>query len=108
MAIKGIDQDAPTVANERGGKQSHLPYRFDLLEPQALFRVAEILASGADKYGEWNWLELSVEEILNHAIAHIYAYLAGDHQDDHLGHAACRLHMALAIHLGKETGNEEE
>jgi hypothetical protein len=30
---------------------------------------------------------------------HILAYLAGDKQDDHLGHAFCRMMFALGVEL---------
>jgi tagatose-1,6-bisphosphate aldolase non-catalytic subunit AgaZ/GatZ len=70
-----------------------------LVDPQALFNLARVLAYGAKKYGENNWRSLTVQEHLNHALQHIYAYLAGDFQDDHLGHAQCRVHMALAVLL---------
>ncbi|HMN11176.1 MAG TPA: DUF5664 domain-containing protein [Bellilinea sp.] len=83
--------------NEQGGRQSHLPYRFDLIDAKALFRMAEICHSGAEKYGEWNWKKIGIDDNLNHAIAHIYAYLGGDQQDDHLGHAFTRLMFALTL-----------
>jgi 5'(3')-deoxyribonucleotidase len=92
--IPGIGPDAPATINVHGGRQSALPYRFDLVDPTVLFALAEILATGAAKYGEWNWRRIGVNDNLNHALSHIYAYLAGDHQDDHLGHAFCRLMFA--------------
>lgn len=93
--INGIGPDAPTTTNANGGKQSATPFRCDLLPPLATLAVAEVLASGAAKYGANNWHAITVEEHLNHAMGHQLAYLAGDTQDDHLEHAACRLLMAL-------------
>lgn len=97
--IDGMGQDVPTVVNENGGKQSLLGYRFDLMDPLPMFKLAQILSEGGEKYGEWNWRRLSVNDNLNHALSHIYAYLAGDTQDDHIGHALCRLHFALSLIL---------
>jgi 5'(3')-deoxyribonucleotidase len=97
--VPGVGTDVPTIVNEKGGKQSRLPYRFDLIDPLTLFRLAEICHTGAVKYGEWNWRRISVEDNLNHALAHIFAHLAGDSQDDHLGHAFCRVMFALSLEI---------
>jgi len=44
---------------------------------------------GAAKYSDYNWERgMPVSEMLNHAIAHIYAYLSGDRSEDHLAHAS--------------------
>jgi len=62
------------------------------------------MAEGADKYGEHNWQKgFPVNDILNHAIAHIYNYLSGDRTEEHLAHAAANLLMA--IHT-EETGGK--
>lgn len=97
--IAGVGADAPTTVNAAGGKQSASPYRCDLLPPQATFRVAAVLKHGADKYGTNNWHAIPVEDHINHALVHLLAFLAGDRQDDHLGHAACRAMFALDQHL---------
>lgn len=91
--------DAPTVVNDVGAKQSRLDVRFDLVPADALFAVAHVLDYGANKYGVDNWKGLSIESILNHMIAHAYAYLSGDFSDDHLEHCATRALMALQLHL---------
>lgn len=92
-----VGPDAPTVVNERGAKQAASPYRFDLIPPEALFALAEVLAQGAAKYGEWNWRGLTINDQLNHLLVHVYAYLAGDPSDDHLAHALCRAVFALSL-----------
>jgi hypothetical protein len=54
------------------------------------------MAEGAEKYGEYNWQKgFPVNDILNHAIAHVYKHLSGDRTEDHLGHAAAGLLMAI-------------
>lgn len=100
--VPGIGKDSPIVTNEKGGSQSALGYRLDLIDPLTLFRLASILDEGARKYGEYNWKKIKLSDNLNHALAHIFAYLAGDTQDDHLGHAFCRLHFVLSQHLAGE------
>lgn len=85
--------------NRNGGGQSYIPTRFDLIDARALFKIAEVLNEGAEKYGEGNWKLISIEDHLNHLIMHAYAYLSGDRSDDHLSHAACRAIFALGCEL---------
>lgn len=96
--IIGVEPDAEVVENENGGKQSDTPYGFHLLPISALFDAAKVAKYGADKYGETfehrNYTKIETNDHLNHAIQHIYAFLAGDTQDDHLGHAIVRLMFA--------------
>jgi len=99
VKINGVGTDAPIVENEKGGKQSDTPARMDLLPPLALIEVGKVLKHGADKYGIDNWKLIDARSHLNHVLIHIFAYLAGDSQDDHLSHAACRALMALEMKL---------
>jgi tagatose-1,6-bisphosphate aldolase non-catalytic subunit AgaZ/GatZ len=69
----------------------------------AILDVAAVLKYGADKYGDNNWRKIPTQDHLNHALAHIFAYLQGDKGDHHLGHAACRTLMALEISHGGST-----
>lgn len=100
--MSAMGPGAPTVKNERGGSQAHLPFRADLLDGVALLRLAGILKKGADKYGVDNWRRITANEHLNHAMCHVLAHLADRGTkgtrgtDDHLGHAFCRLMMAVA------------
>lgn len=95
--IPGVGKDAPMDVNEHGGKQSKMEYAFTQLDPLAMFQLAGILQKGADKYGRDNWKKITTDEHLNHALQHIFAYLAGDEQDDHLGHAFCRLLFTIVV-----------
>jgi hypothetical protein len=99
VKVAGVGPDAKVVTNAKGAKQSATLYRVDLTPPLAALAVAGVLAHGAEKYGEWNWLGIPAEDHLNHAMIHAFAYLAGDGQDDHLEHFACRALMALEIRL---------
>jgi len=106
--IFGVEPDAPVVENENGGKQSDTPYGFHLLPCSALFDAARVAKYGADKYGETfdkrNYTKIDTVEHLNHAVQHIYAFLAGDTQDDHLGHAIVRLMFAYDVEHRKAGG----
>ncbi len=78
--------DIKTHTNEKGGSQSHIPVRFDLVDGKAMFAMSAVLHEGAEKYGEDNWRLIDVNAHLNHLIMHAYAYLADDRTDDSNGH----------------------
>lgn len=102
--VAGVGPDAPVVVNAAGGKQSGSPFRCDLLPPRATLAVAAVLKEGAEKYGDHNWHAIPIDDHLNHALAHVFAWLAGDQQDDHLEHFATRALMALEIARMAERG----
>ena len=109
--ILGVQPDAPTETNENGGRQSATPYAFHFLPPHALFAAAEVAKYGAEKYGETlldrNYKKIPPEEHVNHAIQHLFAYLAGDKSDDHLSHAILRAMFAYEVdHERDQTGGE--
>lgn len=91
--------DAPTTTNERGGKQSLIEVRFDLIDGPAMMEMAHVLYTGAIKYTEDNWRKIPVKDHINHLIAHSYAYLAGNREDHHLSHMMCRAMFAQAVDL---------
>lgn len=103
--VEGVGPDAPIITNAKGAKQSASPYRCDLLPASATLAVAKVFAYGAEKYGANNWRGLPLEDHLNHVLTHILAFLAGDESDEHLGHAGCRMMMALEKHI---EGQQEE
>lgn len=102
--IEGVGPNQPIIETPQGGKHSASPYAFHLIDPHALFAISKVLQEGAKKYGVDNWRGIPIPDNLNHAIQHIYAYLAGDTQDEHLAHAACRLIFALALEIEKSRG----
>lgn len=102
-----VRPDAPTTTNEKGGSQSLIPVRFDLIDAKAMFEMAKILHFGAEKYGEDNWRLIPVHEHLNHGIMHAYAYLGGDRTDEHLSHFLCRATFALGVSLQQEDNNAD-
>ena len=94
-AVNGVGPDAPTITGDHGGKQSETLSRLDLFPPLAWLHIGAILKTGARKYGIDNWRKIPAREHLNHALIHAAAALAGDTQDDHSGHFACRAMMYL-------------
>lgn len=66
--------------------------RFDLITPIGLRRLAESYAEGARKYGDHNWQRgMPASQMINRALRHIYLWLEGDEEEDHLAHAAWNL-----------------
>lgn len=73
--------------------------RYDLISPIGLESLARTYALGAAKRGRNNWENgMPINDLLNHAIAHIYKYLSGDRSEDHLGHAAWNVIGAIHSH----------
>jgi hypothetical protein len=74
-------------------------FRYDLISPIGLREVARACAEGAEKYGDWNWERgMPVHDLLNHVLAHVYKFLAGDRSEPHLGHAAWGMLAAIHSH----------
>ena len=96
--------DSAIVPADAGcvGLQSPTHYRFDLMDPEAMFALGKVLYEGAEKYGTDNWRHIPCKNHLNKALIHIYAFLSGDTQDEHLEHAFTRLMMAIATKNAEE------
>ncbi len=66
--------------------------RYDLVDIPMLKRWAELMARGAEKYGENNWRKAATEEEMNRFAAsllrHTFQLLEGDRTEDH-GAAIC-------------------
>jgi hypothetical protein len=103
LAYTGLAPDAPITENDQGGQQSKVEGRFDLIPPLAMFALAQIMEHGAQRYAPNNWRKISVDDHVNHGLMHLFAYLAGDTQDDHLGHALARAAMAKELEMVEKT-----
>lgn len=61
--------------------------RYDLLDRPMLKRWAELMARGAEKYGEENWRKAETEEELKRfdasLLRHVFQLLEGDRTEDH-------------------------
>ena len=86
------DTQSDTWTNNKGGSQSKLTGRADLIPADVLLRIADVLASGAERHGAENWKLIDADDHLNHALTHIYSYQAGiETGEDHIIHSLCRL-----------------
>ena len=83
-----------------------------LLPPNVLLAVAEILAFGAEKYGEHNWRKgVPWSEIYAAAQRHQLKFWAGADLDEeskkhHLAHGICDL-MFLLTYVQEGTGEDD-
>lgn len=86
----------------RSADKNHVMYQ--LISPIGMRRMAETMKEGFDKYGAYNWERgMPIGDLLNHAIAHIYAFLSGvpsvdaktGKTEDDLAHAAWNLYAAM-------------
>ena len=98
--------DEEIIVEPNGGMQSKIAGRFDLLPPLAIKEIAKVYDEGARKYADNNWKKLDIDSILNHAILHLFDYMQDSNTTD-LSHAACRLTMALQLHLEREAALKE-
>lgn len=63
--------------------------RYDLIPPRPLKRLAELMARGAEKYGDSNWtLGMPSSRFLASLMRHQEAYRLGDRTEDHLAAVA--------------------
>ena len=85
-----------TIVNAAGGAQSMLHGAPHLIPAEALLRLNQVVGYGARKYAPNNWRKIPYEEHISHALEHLFLLLDGDLNDDHLGHALCRLAFAVA------------
>lgn len=84
-------------------KFDHGKPRMELLPPLALQQVALVLAFGAKKYGDFNWLNgFDYSRLVGACLRHIFAYVGGETNDPesglpHLSHACCCLLFILEL-----------
>ncbi len=73
-----------SVRDSRAGKG-----RFDLIPSYSLKRLAQHFENGAVKYGDRNWQKgQPLSRYLDSAIRHLYSYLEGSRDEDHMAAVA--------------------
>ncbi len=119
-ACKG-EQCALTCPNwpaseTEGRKDDTGKVRFDLLPPELLFAVANILTFGAKKYSDRNWEKgMSWGRVFGACMRHMWAWWRGDKADDetgysHLWHAGCCIAFLIAYEergIGEDDRNKD-
>lgn len=71
--------------------------RYDLISPIAMRRIAGVYERGAVKYGDdRNWERgMPISRMLDSTIRHVFQYLEGMRDEDHLAQAAWNLLAAI-------------
>ena len=106
-------QEGDTVVEASGSKQAHIAAAFTSMPATATRLVAECLGRGDRVYGKNNHEGITVEDHINHAIAHMYAWIEDKasgmqyphSRELHLVHAVSRALLALdcAVNDGHPT-----
>ena len=79
------------------GKIGYIPFAYHLIPRKGLAKVAAVMRCGERKgRRDFEWMDVPVEEHINHAISHLIAYMAR-RRGIHLANAACRILMALDL-----------
>lgn len=78
----------------RGTDRKGIP--LELIPLDMLKLLAKAFQDGIDKgYPKHNWKKgIPNDDLLNHAINHLYLYLEGDTSEDHLSHAMWNIGVA--------------
>jgi len=72
--------------------------RYDLISPIALRTLALILEGGAVKYSDRNWEKgMPLCRFFDSAVRHLFQWMQGLDDEDHLGHAFWNIHCILHL-----------
>lgn len=78
-------------------KIGYIPFAYHLVPRRGLAKVAAVMRSGERKgRRDFEWMDVPVEEHINHCISHLIAYMAKK-KGGHLANAVCRALMALDL-----------
>lgn len=70
--------------------------RYDLISPIFMKRLAQHMENGAVKYGDRNWEKgIPLQRYLDSAIRHMYKYIEGCRDEDHLTAVAWNIHCVI-------------
>lgn len=100
------------MTDSSGRKDDNGKLRLDLLPPELLFDVAEILTFGATKYGDRNWEQgMKWGRVFGAAMRHLWAWWSGEDKDaetgcSHLAHALCCV-MFLSTYERRGIGHDD-
>ena len=86
--------------------------RVDLVPPEAIAELAKVLAFGAAKYGDYNWLQgMKWSRVYAAAVRHLLAWYGGEVEDpesklSHLSHALCNI-VFLITYANRGGGTDD-
>jgi hypothetical protein len=90
---------------EAGRKDDSLKLRMELIPPEILVALGDILTFGAKKYGDRNWEKgMAWSRVFGACMRHLWAWWACERVDDetgrsHLWHAACCIAFLIAYEM---------
>lgn len=107
IAIPDDERDLMELVTEEtssseGRKNDSAKPRLDLIPPEAIFALGEILSYGAEKYSARNWEKgMSWGRVFGAGMRHLWAWWGGEKADaetgrSHLWHALCCVAFLVA------------
>ena len=113
IEISQYEQATYNMDPGKGGiKNDDGKNRLELIHPDLLFAIGEVMTLGALKYDDWNWYKgMSWARVYGSMERHMKAWYRGDEHDDesgkpHLWHAACCL-MFLIVYQEQQKGRDD-
>lgn len=99
-----IKKYSDTDTTNTGKKYDTGKLRYDLVKPEMLEAIAEVMTYGANKYGDNNWQGVETDRYYAALMRHLQAWRKGELVDEesglhHLKHALCNIAFILSKEL---------
>lgn len=83
---------------EGGGIAGKEEYAFDMIDAEAMLAMARVMWETAQTgRPRDNWRKLPVSVHINHLLIHVFKFMRGDRDEDHLAHAMGRAFMTWSV-----------